>query len=171
VFGERTPTQGERARTIERELAPGRFDSHRTDRIVQEMWEKWVFIATGAAITTLMRATVGDIEAAGGAPLADAILAECAEIATHAGFPPGEACLRRSHAVFTAPGSSLTASMYRDIERGGPTEGEHLLGDLLRRGAHAGSTTSMLRAAYTHVAAHEARRRRLAAEAAVGAAH
>ena len=37
--------------------------------ILQEMWEKWVFIATIAGITCLMRATVGDIVAAGGAAL------------------------------------------------------------------------------------------------------
>ena len=33
--------------------------------IMQEMWEKWAFIATGAGITCLMRAAFGDIVAAG----------------------------------------------------------------------------------------------------------
>ena len=37
--------------------------------------------------------------------------------------------------MFTAPGSLLTASMLRDIEGGMPVEGDHILGDLLRRAA------------------------------------
>jgi 2-dehydropantoate 2-reductase len=168
VFGERDRirTRTPRIAAIEGALAGAGFDARRSDAIVQEMWEKWVFIATGAALTCLMRASVGDVVAAGGAPLAEALLAECAVIAARAGYAPGDALLVRARATFTAPGSPLTASMYRDIERGGRTEGEHLLGDLLRRGGHAERTDSLLRVAYTHVAAYEARRARLEAEGA-----
>jgi 2-dehydropantoate 2-reductase len=123
VFGERDGSRSERIAAVEAEMAYGKFDSRLSDSIVQEMWDKWVFIATGAGITSLMRSTVGDIEAAGGAPLARALLAECAGVATRAGFPPTEASLERGSAIFTEPGSTLTASMYRDIERGGRTEG------------------------------------------------
>jgi 2-dehydropantoate 2-reductase len=162
VFGERDGTLSPRSAVIQAELAPARFDSHLSDAIVQEMWEKWVFIATGAGITSLMRSTVGDIVAAGGAPLAEALLSECAAIASGAGFRPSDAALDRSRATFTAVGSSLTASMYRDIERGGRTEAEHILGDLLRRGGGESGAVSMLRTAYAHVATYEARRARLA---------
>jgi len=163
VFGERDGSRSERIVAIEAEMARGSFDSRRSDAIVQEMWEKWVFIATGAGITSLMRSTVGDIEAAGGASFARNLLSECAAIATATGFPPSDASLERGRATFTEPGSSLTASMYRDIERGGRTEGEHILGDLLRRG-HDASLTPLLHTAYTHVATYEVRRARLAAE-------
>ncbi|MEO6878345.1 MAG: ketopantoate reductase family protein, partial [Gemmatimonadaceae bacterium] len=155
IFGDRDGLQPARVAALEAELTGATFESTRSDAIVQRMWEKWVFIATGAGLTSVMRGTVGEIEAAGGAPLAEALLAECARIATEAGFPPSEASLRRGVSMFTAPGSSLTASMYRDIERGGRTECEHVLGDLLRRGRGA---TPMLRAAYTHVATYEIRR-------------
>jgi 2-dehydropantoate 2-reductase len=111
-----------------------------------------------------MRSTVGDIEAAGGAPLVFALMDECAEIAAQSGFAPRDAALERSRTTFTAPGSSLTASMYRDIERGGRTEGEHIFGDLLRRGRRADRADSILRIAYTHLATYEVRRARLAAE-------
>lgn len=164
LFGERSGASSARATAIAAEMAGTVFESALSDTIVQRMWEKWVFIATGAGITSLMRSSVGDIEAAGGAPLAAALLAECAAVATKAGFPPSEASLKRSLSMFTAPGSSLTASMYRDIERGGRTEGEHVLGDLMRRGGLAERTDSLLRTAYTHVATYEVRRARLAAE-------
>lgn len=166
VFGERDGAATDRIAAIERELAGAGFDARRSDRIVEEMWEKWVFIATGAGITSLMRASVGEIEAAGGAPLAARLLEECAAVATHSGFPPSEAAIKRSLKTFTAPGSPLTASMFRDIERGGRTEGEHILGDLLRRGGDSVRPDGLLRAAYTHVAAYEVRR--AAAAAALG---
>jgi 2-dehydropantoate 2-reductase len=51
------------------------------------------------------------------------------------------------------------ASMLRDIERGARTEANHILGDLLRR-ANPADAASLLRAAYVHVKAYEARRLR-----------
>jgi 2-dehydropantoate 2-reductase len=163
VFGERDQSRSMRITAIEKEMSGCRFDSRLSDDIIQEMWEKWVFIGTGAGITCLMRASVGDIEAAGGAPLANALLVECAVIASQAGFTPSEASLERGRATFTAPGSTLTASMYRDLAGGGRTECEHLLGDLLRRGGRENRVDSILRMAYTHVATYEVGRARAAA--------
>jgi 2-dehydropantoate 2-reductase len=161
-FGERDGTRSPRAEAIASELAAAKFDSRLSADILQERWEKWVFIATGAGITCLMRSTVGDIEAAGGAPLASALLAECVEIAARNGHRPSDRSIEWSRTMFTTPGSSLTASMYRDIERGSRTEGAHILGDLLRRGGTPRTATSLLRAAYVHVMTYEARRARLA---------
>ena len=48
--------------------------------------------------------------------------------------------------------------MLRDIERGGPTEGDHVLGDLLRRARALGVATPLLRTAACHVEAYEGRR-------------
>ena len=165
AFGERDGTTSARAKAIEQEFSPARFDATLTATITQEMWEKWVFIATMAGATCLMRSTLGDIEAAGGAPLVLALLSECAAIAEEWGFAPRSAALERSRTNFTTPRSSLTASMYRDIERGGRTEGEHILGDLLRRRHGPHRIDSILRAAHTHVATYEVRRSRLATEA------
>jgi 2-dehydropantoate 2-reductase len=164
VFGERDKSRSDRIVAVEKEMAGCNFDSRLSENIDQEMWEKWVFIGTGAGITCLMRASVGDIEAAGGAQLANALLMECAAIATKAGFAPSEPSLERGRATFMAPGSTLTASMYRDLAGGGRTECEHLLGDLMRRGGRENSTDSILRMAYTNVAAYEVGRARLASQ-------
>jgi len=158
VFGDRHRAETGRIAAIEAQLTNAGFDARRSDDIVQEMWEKWVFIATGAGLTSLMRGSVGEIEAAGGAPLAKALLDDCAAIARDAGHPPSDASYEKSLKTVTAPGSTLTASMFRDIERGGRTEGEHILGDLLRRAKHELPPASLLRAAYTHVATYEVRR-------------
>jgi 2-dehydropantoate 2-reductase len=164
-FGERDGARSRRVEAIAAELSGAGFDMRLSESILQEMWEKWVFIATGAGITCLMRAAVGDIVAAGAADLATALLDECAAIAACQGFPPGEAAMQRSRAMFTASGSPLTASMLRDIERGAPIEAEHVVGDLLRRGGNDAAAASLLRTAYLHLKAYEARRAREAAVA------
>ena len=86
-------------------------------------------------------------------------MSECAAIAAAEGFPPRPPSLERARAVFTAPGSLLTASMLRDIEGGMPVEGDHILGDLLRRAAKP-DEHSVLRIAYLHLKAYEARQMR-----------
>jgi 2-dehydropantoate 2-reductase len=158
-FGERNGSRSARVEAIAASLQGARFEARLSEAILQEMWEKWVFIATGAGITCLMRSTIGDIVAAGGADLALKLLDECAAIAARQGFAPSEASLQRSRSMFTTPGSGLTASMFRDIERHARIEADHLIGDLLRRGGGAGepSGLSLLRVAQAHLAAYEAR--------------
>lgn len=159
-FGERNGAVSARTQAITEVLSGAGFDSRLSTAIMQDMWEKWVFIATGAGITCLMRGTVGDIVVAGGTDLTLALLDECAAIAAAQGFPPSEAALARSRTMFTAPGSALAASMLRDVERGGPTEADHVLGDLLRRGEERGIRTPLLGVAYAHLKSYEARRAR-----------
>jgi 2-dehydropantoate 2-reductase len=50
--------------------------------------------------------------------------------------------------------------MLRDIERGAPTEADHVIGDLISRAAAPLPDTALLRIAYTHLKAYEARRAR-----------
>jgi 2-dehydropantoate 2-reductase len=157
-FGERDGARSWRVEAIAAELSGARFEARLSQRILPEMWEKWVFIATGASVTCLLRASIGDIVAAGAADLATSLLDECAAIAARQGFAPSEAAMQRSRAMFTAPGSALTASMLRDIERGAPIEAEHVVGDLLRRGGKETEASSLLRTAYLHLKAYEARR-------------
>ena len=65
-------------------MASAGFDCYLSDRIVQEMWEKWVFLAALAGSTYPMRTTIGDIlQAAGGAKIVLDILDEC-RLMTHA---------------------------------------------------------------------------------------
>jgi 2-dehydropantoate 2-reductase len=157
-FGERDGARSRRVEAIAAELSGARFEARLSQAILREMWEKWVFIATGAGVTCLLRASIGDIVAAGAADLATALLDECAAIAARQGFAPSDAAMQRSRAMFTAAGSTLTASMLRDIERGAPIEAEHVVGDLLRRGGKETEASSLLRTAYLHLKAYEGRR-------------
>ncbi len=157
-FGELDGSRSRRIEAIASELvgAAG-FEAHLSDQIRQEMWEKWVFIASAAGIGCLMRASVGDYLAAGAADLTTGLLDECATIAAGQGYPPRPATLERARAILMTAGSPLKASMLRDIEGNMPIEGDHILGDLLRRAAKPDERT-LLRIATLHVKAYEAQR-------------
>ncbi|MGC9945863.1 MAG: 2-dehydropantoate 2-reductase [Bryobacteraceae bacterium] len=156
-FGERDGTMSARAGAIESLMAGARFEGHASATILQDMWEKWVFLATLAGGTCLMRAAVGDIAAApGGADFVLHLLDECRTIAAAEGYAPREAFLDDARRTLTTQGSPFTASMLRDIENGGPIEADHIIGDLLRRGRDL----ALLPMVYTHLKAYEARRAR-----------
>lgn len=158
-FGERDGSRSARVEAIAAAMSHARFKFRLSAAILQEMWEKWVFIAS-AAITCLMRASVGDIVAAGGADLARALLNECAAIASEEGFPTSTAATEKGLSILTKAGSTLTSSMFRDIEHGSPIEADHIVGDLLLRGDKNGFVSPLLRVLNTHLKSYEARRRR-----------
>jgi 2-dehydropantoate 2-reductase len=159
-FGEPDGAVSQRAQAIAAALIGARFESKLSNAILQEMWEKWVLIAAVAGITCLMRATVGDIIAANEVNLSTGLLDECAAIAAAHGFAPRASFLERARAMITTRGSTFSASMLRDIERGAPIEADHIIGDLLRRGAGSSHDHPLLRIAYAHLKAYEARRTR-----------
>jgi len=159
-FGERDGAMSERVQAIATLMKTARFNSRASTEILQEMWQKWVFIAAAAGATCLMRASVGDIcDAPGGTEFILGLLQECGSVAAAAGHPPREAMLQRSREMLTKKGSELTASMMRDIERDAPIEADHIIGDLIQRGQKA--DLPMLRIAYTHLKAYENRRQRI----------
>ena len=161
TFGERDGNRSPRIDAILQEMSQANFASRASSVILLEMWEKWVFLATLAGITCLMRSAIGDIAAAGAAHLALELLEECRSIAARKGFTPRPEFLERTRRTVTAAGSPLTASMLRDMERRAWIEADHILGDLLRRGSQVpNADRSLLQLAYRHLKAYEARRDR-----------
>jgi 2-dehydropantoate 2-reductase len=164
AFGERDGAISDRIQDVARILDNAGFDASLSDHIVQEMWEKWVFLATLAGATCLMRAPIGDIVASpGGNELIRSLLEECRAIAEGAGHAPQAAFLEQARAALTTAGSPLTASMLRDVEANAPVEADHIVGDLLRRhrAVHPNrKQLSQLATAYAHLKAYETRRAR-----------
>ncbi len=156
-----------RIAAIEAALAKCNFTARTSADILQEMWEKWVFIAAMAGSTCLLRAAIGDIVAAGGAYVATGILDEGVAIATAAGHAPRAAQLEQMRQFLTRADSTLTASMLKDVERGARTEGEHILGELLARAPADAPTPQYLALATVALRAYEARRVREAVAAGV----
>jgi len=157
-FGELDGPRTARTQAIEAVFARANVDARLSDAILQEMWEKWVFIAALAGATCLMRGAVGDIVRAGNAHLMMRLLDECAAVAAARGFASRPQALQRAEGVLTDPSSTLTASMLRDLERGARTEADHIIGDLLARRGSAAADPSLLDVAYAHLKTYELRR-------------
>jgi 2-dehydropantoate 2-reductase len=148
-------------RKITQNLMDAGFDARASDTILQDMWDKWVFLASLAGITCLMRAPVGDIVAApGGTAAIVRLLEECRAVAERSGHAPGEATLQRARSVLTEAGSSLTASMLRDLQHGHPIEADHVIGDMLARAGQSHEGHALLAVVYAHLKAYEAGRAR-----------
>jgi 2-dehydropantoate 2-reductase len=128
--------------------------------ILGAMWEKMVFIATLAGATVLFRAAVGDIVRAGGAPLLLDLLERNEAVAAAMGHPPGEGARAVARRVMADADSPVTASLLRDLEAGGRTEADHILGFMADAAARAGIPSDLQRAAWLHAKAQEQRRAR-----------
>ena len=158
-FGERDGRLSDRVRAIAEVMASGKLGSVASENIVQEMWEKWVFLASLAASTCLMRTAVGDILAVpGGKDFILGMLDECSAVATAEGHAPSGPFFQRTRGLLTSEGSQMTASMFRDIKAGAPVEADHVIGDLIARGDAAKVSVPKLRIAYTHLKAYEKQR-------------
>jgi 2-dehydropantoate 2-reductase len=159
TFGELDGRMSDRVRAIAEVMASGKFGSAASEHIVQDMWEKWVFLASLAASTCLMRTSVGNILAVpGGKDFILGMLDECSAVATAEGHAPGGPFFERTRGMLTAEGSQMTASMFRDIKAGAAVEADHVIGDLIARGDAAKVPVPRLRTAYTHLKAYEMQR-------------
>lgn len=168
TFGERDGTSTPRMQAITAELADAGFDARASSTIVQDMWDKWVFLAALAGITCLLRAPVGDIVAApGGTAATLALFEECCAVAARAGNAISEKTRQHARAILTEANSTLTASMMRDLQEGHAIEADQIIGDMLARAAPAAAaaaadaqppTPSMLAVVYACLKAYEAGR-------------
>jgi 2-dehydropantoate 2-reductase len=133
------------------------------DQMQRALWEKFIGLTTLAAMTCLMRGTVGEIvHTDDGVALFEQTFAACEGAAAAAGCAPREAAMTGFRAMWADPASKLTASMLRDLESGGRTEAAHIVGDMLGRVVAAGLEPGALRAAWCHLQVAE--QRRLAAQ-------
>jgi 2-dehydropantoate 2-reductase len=162
--GPRIPEQKQGSVELHAELSRGGFEARHSDDVIGAMWEKWVLLATLAGSTSLMRASIGEIVRTDlGALTISNMLDECCAVATASGHPPRSVAMSIVRPTLTDPQSNISASMLRDIQRGGRIEADHIIGDLIRRGRERGVQTPLLDIAYVHLQAYQ---NRIKAEAA-----
>jgi len=159
TFGELSGQRSQRCETFARICEKAGFTSRLSDNIWLELWEKFVFLCTLAGMTCLMRGSVGAIVSVeNGEALMREMLEECRRVAGASGYEPRPKVLAQYVAKLTEHKSDFTASMLRDIERSGPTEGDHIVGDMLHRAQRLSIDVPLLRVAYCHLQAYEATR-------------
>jgi len=158
-YGERDGKLSDRVKAIDEAFKSGITGATASQNIMQDMWEKWVFLSSLAASTSLMRTSVGNILAApGGRDFLLGMLDETSAIAAASGYAPGGPFFERVKGLLTTEGSPMTASMFRDIKAGLPVEADHVIGDLIARADAAKVPVPKLRIAYTHLKAYEKQR-------------
>lgn len=160
-FGELDGEMTPRIKAIKAMTLDAKNKSIASTSIQKDMWEKWVMLATLAALNCLMRANIGEIaRSPGGKEIAEQILNECLEIMRAHGHDPSEQFVRETLARSVDEKSTLAASMLRDLERGNSVEGDQILGDLIVRADKKGIEVAALKMAYCNVKAYEQRRNR-----------
>jgi 2-dehydropantoate 2-reductase len=160
AYGEMNGAASTRMSEIDAFMRCGRFDAHLSSDIAREMWEKWLLLASLAGMTCLMRGSIGDIQAAaGGADFACRFVDEVLSVVRAIGRQPSSAFVATARSVLTAKGSTLTASMYRDLQQGRPIEADQIIGDLVARAEAARVPVPLLRTAFTHLSVYEKRAR------------
>ena len=158
-YGERDGKLSDRVKAIDEAFKSGINGATASQNIMQDMWEKWVFLSSLAASTSLMRTSVGNILAApGGRDFLLGMLDETSAIAAASGYAPGGPFFERVKGNLTTEGSPMTASMFRDVKAGLPVEADHVIGDLIARADAAKGPVPKLRIAYTHLKAYEKQR-------------
>ena len=158
AYGEWDGAVSPRMEALDGFLQGAGFDARLSRTIEYEMWEKWVLLATMGGITCLMRGNIGEVVAAsGGAAFILSFLDEVVSVVSAVGQAPKAAFLAGTRTMLTTPGSTLSPSMFRDLQQGGPIEADQIIGDLLARGTQAGVATPLLAAAYTHLCVYQGR--------------
>src|ERR1700739_1369324 len=135
------------------------FDTAISADILGDVGQKWVYLASVGAITCLLGGSIGEIVAVpGGADLSLSALRDCAAIASACGYQLSEAFLAEKTSQLTAPASSLTSSMYRDLKEQAPVEVDSILGDLIERGRKHGISARIVQAAFVSLTIYQQRR-------------
>ena len=132
-----------------------------SEDIAQALWEKWVMIAAGAAMTCVMRGPIGTIlTTQDGRALMTQAMDECAAVARLSGHALRPAAVHTMHGTLLDETSPWAASMMRDIDHQAPRlEADHIVGDMIRRAQRFGVDVPLMRVAYAHLQVYEARQR------------
>jgi 2-dehydropantoate 2-reductase len=156
AYGEMSGDLSLRTERLDKEMQGAGFDARLSRTIEREMWEKWVLLATVGGITCLMRGNVGAIASApGGVDFSLRFLDEVTAVVSAVGKKPNQAFLTETRALLTEKGSTMTSSMYRDLQKGAPLEAEQIIGDLIAHARPAGITTPLLDAAFAHLSIYQ----------------
>ena len=159
IYGELDGRRSARIEALHAFMSDAGFDTRLSTQVAQDLWNKWILLATLGGICALARGSVGDIAAtAGGREFVDAFLTEAVAVAVDAGHQPDTEALMFIGRALKAAGSPLTSSMYRDLMAGERVESDQILGDLRARAERAGIPTPLISAAFIQLDIYQRRR-------------
>lgn len=148
-YGELDSKKTPRVEAVHDFFSGAGFETAISEDILRDMWEKWVWLATLGAITCLLHGNIGEVASIpGGVELSLSALQECAAISGACGYPISDASLADKRRQLSAPDSTLTSSMYRDLQKHAQVEVDTILGSLIERGRKHGVRAPILETAF-----------------------
>lgn len=158
AYGEMDGTMSDRVQAFAALNDAVKFDIDPRDDIEQTMWDKFAMLCAMSSVNTLTRATVGEIlDTPTGHEFLTAALAECRDTADALGHTVSRKTIETYERMFSTQGSKFASSMLRDVQADRPTEGAHIIGDMVERAQAAGLHTPILLAARAGLAVHDTR--------------
>ncbi|MBT2679652.1 ketopantoate reductase family protein [Bacillus sp. ISL-35] len=152
VFGERNGERSERILQLHAAFDGTKANFRLSEKIEQEMWQKYLFITSLSGITSLFRSPIGPIrDQTQGAETVKRLLHETVEIMTAIGAPLSEGATDATWNRLNEIGHGMKSSLQRDMEKSLPTEGDHLFGFLLKKAAELRMDAPTLAAVYANV--------------------
>lgn len=142
LFGSRTGKPTARLEKIAARFAKAKAPMKYSMHIMDDMWQKYLFISTFAGVTTLFRSAIGPIreEAVGRQMILD-VMGEAKQAMEKQGAVFNDdveaVLMKQMHAME----DTMKSSMLRDMEKGQPVEVEHFFSALLKP-----STTNQMHA-------------------------
>jgi 2-dehydropantoate 2-reductase len=113
-------------------------------------------------IASLTRSRAGVIaRSSAGTPFVSAVIKRCSRVVTAKGYPPTSDIAGIIRGLFSQPDSTYGPLLLVDMEEGRATEGEHTIGDLVKRAAQRGISAPILGAALCNLQAYEINRNKL----------
>ncbi len=148
VLGELGGGTSARSQRIVLALRSASVDARETSQVEVDLWQKFVFIASVATVCGLSRASIGPVRSAPqGADFIAAAVHEAVAVARARGVQLPADQAERTVAMIQGLPPKMRPSFLTDLEHGGPTELEALMGAVARMGQEAGIPTPVHTAA------------------------
>tara|TARA_R110000850_G_scaffold277144_2_gene423906 strand:+ start:29539 stop:30459 length:921 start_codon:yes stop_codon:yes gene_type:complete len=159
TVGARTLEQQANAEAVAATLHAGGVHTYFSEHIMDDMWDKYCLMASLGAANCLLGGAVGEyMRSQAGGEIALQLFKECADTAAASGHPLHPESIERIQQALTNRHSGFSASMYRDMQAGLPVEGDHLVGDMMRRGESLGVACPTLKIAHAVLETYMGRR-------------
>jgi len=154
VLGELAGGTSPRVERIVQALKSASVDARESTQMEVELWQKFIFIASVATVCGLARSPIGAVRSApSGADFIASAVTEAVSVARARGvqLPADQAV--RTLATIDGLVPEMRPSFLADVERGGPTELDSLMGAVARMGRAAHVPTPVHSAATAALAA------------------
>ncbi|MCG7335607.1 ketopantoate reductase family protein [Sporosarcina sp. ACRSM] len=156
IYGERSGKITPRIEKLQEVFEGANAAFEVSPQIIQEMWHKYLFIATLSGITSLMGSAIGPIMTLeSGRHTIASVLTEIESIMQKIGAPIQENITEEVFAKISRMPFGMKSSMQRDMEKSLPLEADHLHGFLLQHASTHQIPVPILETIYTKLKIYE----------------